>query len=282
MKLALDLGINYFDTAPAYGGSISEANLGRALDELGATPILSTKVSLTSADLDDIPGAVVRSVRASMRRLRVARLPLVYLHNRVAKSRSVSENGKIVLTVADVLEPRGVAEGFDILRQNGVIDFAGCCAYGGDMDETKMLIDGGIFASIFVNYSMLNPSAWHAAPPNVTNYAKIGAYAAQAGLGTIALRVLEGGALSGTGVVPNGGMDRDAITASAARAGMMAEEAGIDLSQAAIRYCLSNPDVANVLVGFSDIAQVKSAVDAANLGPLPSPLLKRFDATCEP
>ena len=32
--IALDLGINYFDTAPSYGNGISETNLGKVLSEL--------------------------------------------------------------------------------------------------------------------------------------------------------------------------------------------------------------------------------------------------------
>ena len=36
VRHALDLGINYFDTARAYGEGRSETNLGRVLDEAGA------------------------------------------------------------------------------------------------------------------------------------------------------------------------------------------------------------------------------------------------------
>ena len=42
---ALDCGINYFDVAPAYGGTVSESVLGKALRGIARTQIfLSTKV----------------------------------------------------------------------------------------------------------------------------------------------------------------------------------------------------------------------------------------------
>jgi L-galactose dehydrogenase/L-glyceraldehyde 3-phosphate reductase len=46
IEYALRTGINYFDTAAAYGEGSSEANLGRTLAELSAKPIIATKVTL--------------------------------------------------------------------------------------------------------------------------------------------------------------------------------------------------------------------------------------------
>ena len=43
---ALELGIDYFDTAPAYGGTLSEQNLGETLRALGAKPLIATKIVL--------------------------------------------------------------------------------------------------------------------------------------------------------------------------------------------------------------------------------------------
>jgi L-galactose dehydrogenase/L-glyceraldehyde 3-phosphate reductase len=46
VRRALDLGINWFDTAALYGDGQSEENLGRLLNELNDTPYVSTKVRL--------------------------------------------------------------------------------------------------------------------------------------------------------------------------------------------------------------------------------------------
>ncbi len=45
-RRALDAGISFFDTAFAYGLGKSEENLGRILKDLGANPVISTKIRL--------------------------------------------------------------------------------------------------------------------------------------------------------------------------------------------------------------------------------------------
>src|SRR2546427_534985 len=55
---AMELGVNYFDTAPSYGDGESERNLGRGLKALRARVYLGTKFRLDPPDLSDIPGAV--------------------------------------------------------------------------------------------------------------------------------------------------------------------------------------------------------------------------------
>ena len=77
----LDLGINYIDTAPAYG--LSEERIGRALDgRIGV--IVSTKAGESfdggQSSYDFSAGALRASVTASLRRLRTDSLDLVFLH----------------------------------------------------------------------------------------------------------------------------------------------------------------------------------------------------------
>lgn len=78
---ALDLGINYFDTAPAYG--ISEQRLGRVLDGREDV-IISTKVGETfehGRSTYDFSAAAIRaSVERSLRHLRRERLDIVLIH----------------------------------------------------------------------------------------------------------------------------------------------------------------------------------------------------------
>src|SRR4051812_36985568 len=69
VKAALNAGITFFDTSPLYGAGKSETTLGRVLNDLGATPIVSTKVSLAGDELDDLEQAVRRSIERSKQRL---------------------------------------------------------------------------------------------------------------------------------------------------------------------------------------------------------------------
>src|SRR4051812_18639830 len=78
---ALELGINYFDNAPDYGDGVAEENLGRALKALKSHPVITSKVEVREADLDDIAGHVVRSAEQSLTRLGIDCLDILQIHN---------------------------------------------------------------------------------------------------------------------------------------------------------------------------------------------------------
>ena len=103
VRRAIDLGINWFDTAPSYGDA--EERLGWALSELGATPYVSTKVAIGTEHLDDIAGEVERSVESSLRRLRRDHIDLIQLHSAVTEARGTYGGGSI--TPEDVLGEGG-------------------------------------------------------------------------------------------------------------------------------------------------------------------------------
>jgi len=83
LNTALDLGINYLDTAPAYG--LSEERIGRALAGRRGEYVLSTKVGETfeagRSTYDFSCGAVRASVQRSLRRLGGDALDLVFIHS---------------------------------------------------------------------------------------------------------------------------------------------------------------------------------------------------------
>src|SRR3972149_1820496 len=85
---AVELGINYLDTAPSYGSGQSEKNLGAVLRALRPPVIVGTKCRLSPADLADVRGAIARSVEPSLGLLGRGRLDLFHLHNPIARIRS--------------------------------------------------------------------------------------------------------------------------------------------------------------------------------------------------
>ena len=87
---AMELGINYFDTASQYGDGQSETNLGRVLNELNAQVYVGTKYRLTANDDADIKGGVIASVDASLARMGREQVDLIQLHNRIAPQRDLS------------------------------------------------------------------------------------------------------------------------------------------------------------------------------------------------
>src|SRR5271165_3018676 len=64
---AVELGINYFDTAALYGNGESERNLGRVLASLRPNIHLGTKVNLAPGERSRIGEAVVASLEQSLR-----------------------------------------------------------------------------------------------------------------------------------------------------------------------------------------------------------------------
>jgi aryl-alcohol dehydrogenase-like predicted oxidoreductase len=71
---ALDAGIRYFDTAPAYGGGQSERNYGEVLATRRKEVFLATKTGNRSYD------GALRDVEASLKRLQTDRLDLLQVH----------------------------------------------------------------------------------------------------------------------------------------------------------------------------------------------------------
>ncbi len=286
VERALERGITLFDTAPVYGDTLSELHLAQALRELGAKPIISTKVALEVEDYDDLAGGVVRSLEGSLERLEVDVLPIVHMHNRVGPARMARSpyGSGALLTLDDVLGKNGVVEGFERAKNRGLVRFIGCQAFGGDNTLIEALIDSGKFDSIIINYSMLNQSAWLDGPTvnPLFTYGRVGARAAQRGMGIVALRILEGGALA-TGfdrhpnAAPMGGGDYAKFIEQAETLRFLGDEGDPTLVPAAIRFGLSNPAISTVLVGISDAAHVDAAAEAEARGPLSPDQLARIE-----
>jgi aryl-alcohol dehydrogenase-like predicted oxidoreductase len=88
VERALELGINYFDTAASYGEGQSERHLGETLKDVRAEPYVGTKFRVARETLRDLRTAVVASVEASLQRLGRERVDLLQLHNTLLTGRA--------------------------------------------------------------------------------------------------------------------------------------------------------------------------------------------------
>src|SRR5262249_23467480 len=138
----------------------AEENLGRALKQLGARPVINSKVEIRAADLGDIAGHVVRSAEESLRRLGIDELDMFHVHNGPSRTRPPLE-GKSYrqLWIRDYLRPGGACDGILRLKQAGKIRHAGFICRGDDADAVTELLDTGLFSLINVPYTLLNPTA---------------------------------------------------------------------------------------------------------------------------
>lgn len=82
---AIDLGINFFDTAEVYGPYVNEELLGRALKDRRDKVLIATKFGFDiregkTVGLDSRPGHIRDVANASLRRLGTDRIDLFYQH----------------------------------------------------------------------------------------------------------------------------------------------------------------------------------------------------------
>lgn len=284
---ALDAGITYFDTASMYGRGQSEINLGAALRQLKASLGVGTKVRLQLEDIDDIRGAVARSVGGSLARLGLERLDLIQLHNQIHADPAGRQGA---VTVAQAME---VADAFEALHREGKVGAWGITALG-DTPALHQAIDSGRFNTAQTSYSMLNPSSGGPVPVGYPfqDFGQLAQRAHAMTMGIIAIRVLAAGALSASverhplaaqAPAPIGtGVDVASDAESARRFSFLCEE-GVASSpvEAAIRFAIANPAVSTALVGLSSMEQLETALTAAESGPLPGEALERMQAVWE-
>ena len=281
---AFDAGVNYFDTAVQYGDGASEKNLGRALQSLKRSDrVIGTKVRLPPTDVGRIGDAIAQSLDGSLSRLRLDRVDIFHLHNSITAS-----GGGPALSVRQVLGE--VVPAFERLRQAGKIRFLGLTAVG-DTEALQQAIDSGKFDSAQVVYNMLNPSAASGLPANypAQDYGRLFDRTRAAGTGVIGIRVLAGGALSGSAArhpiaspppAPIGSaMSYEADVARARRLEpLVAEGFAASLTEAATRFALSQPAIGTILVGIATPEQFEEALKAVEKGPLPAAALDRLSA----
>jgi aryl-alcohol dehydrogenase-like predicted oxidoreductase len=267
VRRALDAGITFFDTAFAYGLGKSEENLGRVLKEVGADPVISTKIRLEADCLGDIRAGTIRAVEAGLERLGRERVDFVQLHTRVTLERGMDK--RFSLTPRDVLGPNGVIAGFKAMRDRRKVGFFGFSGLGDPM-ALHELADSGEFHGFQCYYNLLNPSAGQSVPAGFSalDYALILDRAAAKGMGAFVIRVLAAGALTSDPSTGGGGSGQTLSPGSdyptdLQRTEKMQAALGVDgkgLTQAAIRFALMNEKVSTVLVGFSNPNHVDEAV----------------------
>jgi aryl-alcohol dehydrogenase-like predicted oxidoreductase len=284
---AIELGINYFDTAAQYGGGQSEVNLGAVLRELGPDVFVGTKVRLRAEEMSQIDAAVTASVEGSLRRLGRETVDLIQLHNHIGFHRQPERNPDR-LGLRDLDEVR---QSFEKLKQQGKVRFWGITGLGASEALHQEVATGG-FHSIQVPYNLLNPSAGTTVPRNFPfqDYGQLINLAAQQEMGVIAIRILAGGALSGTperhpvasksvNPIASEPAYRDDVARAQRYTFLVKDGVVSNLIEAAVRFAASQAGISTALLGISSRDQLEQAVKYVERGPLPEDTLGQIRAT---
>ena len=282
IRRAIAGGINWIDTAAQYGNGKSEQSLGWLLPEAGATPYLSTKFNLDVENLNDIPAQVEERLMASLARLKRSSVDLLQLHNRIG-----SKPGGRVMTVEQVLGKNGVASGLERLREKGLIRHMGITAIGETVSVCEV-IRSGRFDSAQVYYNLLNPSAGRSMPRAWTGQDLGGIIEAcrDNNVAVMAIRIFAAGIIAADERTGRESVltSETSVTEEERKTKAVFDAIGGGhgtRAQVALRFVLSNSNVSCAVIGSAELHHIDEALQAAEMGPLPPPVLARLDALYE-
>ena len=263
---ALDLGINYFDVAPRYGNGKAEEVLGIALQGRRDQVVVGTKVWLLPEQMNDIEGAVTRSVDGSLIRLKMDAVDLLHVHNRFTPRRGDRPDS---ITVDDVLGP--VLEAYKKVQQAGKTKFIGLSGMEPDVPSLKRVMRSGEFDTVLPYYNLLNWTAQEPPPAGLSVFdnGQVIPLAKSLGMGVIGIRSHVAGALSrqvDRPVPPGTPLEQDVARAKALA--FLLDGSIHTLSQAAMVFCLMNRDIHTTVPGVKNVAETEENAGCIDLPPI--------------
>jgi aryl-alcohol dehydrogenase-like predicted oxidoreductase len=276
VRQAVDLGINFFDTSPMYGGGKSEENVGRGLEGLRDRVYIATKVRLqTEEDLTDMGSAVRRSVEQSLRRLRTDHIDVLQIHHQLGR-----EGGRYLAAVGPppryayrLTRELGLELGPAMQRmvQEGKARFLGITAWDGHPEVIEALLASGMFHTAQILYNLLNQTAASAPPGGFdgVDQGQTMPVAKRNDIGIIGIRAHAAGALADQldrEVAPDSEVARD--FARCRKLSFLKKGPYTTLSQVALRFCLDNPHIATVVPGIKNLAELEEIAACSELPPL--------------
>lgn len=239
VERALELGVNYFDTAPLYGRGRSEEVLGVALSGVTEPYYLATKVGYFPEPFDYTKDAVWRSLDASLKRLNRDHVNLLQVHEaEKAGWDGLFGKERTIETLLDI-------------QSQGICDFIGLT--GSDLNlMSRTLNETDAFASVitFCKYDLLTQEATDELVPA----------AAEGNVAVICASPLHAGLLGSKrdhwkslGRFPDLYDKLDQVTA-------LLENEPEEMTRIALRYLLSDKRVKMLLSGVSNIAELEDCV----------------------
>lgn len=139
---ALDLGVNYFDTAPTYASGMSEKILGAAFQERRGQDFMVVSKSMLS--MEPTADDVLRRIESSLRTLHVDKINFFHMWS--------------VLTgeqYRQIIAPGGPYEGALKAKKQGLIDHI-CVSVHCSGAELEQIIRDGMFDGVTLGFNALN------------------------------------------------------------------------------------------------------------------------------
>jgi len=282
---AVEAGIDLIDLAPRYGDGKAESILGAAFG--GALPPgvrVTSKCSLGNPEPEQIEPILRRSIEESLRRLRLSRLDLFFLHSNVVPDehptrRQPEAAGRMTPYSVFVTHVRPLFERF---VAEGLIGAWGLTGIGHPDAIIKLLGERPAPAAVQCIANLLDSPGGLKFFDGPAKPRAVMATARANGIGVMGIRAVQAGALTGAidrPLPPDHPEMRDYARAAGFRA--LCAEIGADPAIVAHRYALSL-DIDTLVLGVKNRHELRQCIAAAAEGPLPAELIARIDATVGP
>src|SRR5271163_767914 len=237
VHLAVDSGINFFDSSPYYGLTLAETRLGAALVGRRKRVILATKCGRYGRDEFDFSAKrVIASMEESLRRLQTDYIDLFQAHD--------VEFGDVQQIIHETLPA------LRQLQKQGKARYIGITGYPPKL--LRRIAEATPVDSIltYCHYNLINTDMDGVS----TNFAR------ERGIGLINASGLCMGLLTEHGP-PDWHPAPQEVRDAGRKAAEFCRAHGVDLSEVALRFCLDHPYVASTLIGIASTREVETSLN---------------------
>jgi aryl-alcohol dehydrogenase-like predicted oxidoreductase len=269
LRRALELGLNFIDTALAYGDGHSERLVGQVVREAPQPVYVATKVPPKNRLWPARPGIGIREV-----------FPYDYIIQCTEQSLRNLGLDHVDLQQLHVWNPEWIHEedwrrAFEDLKRSGKVRFVGVSINDHQPDSALELIETGLIDTVQVIYNIFDQSPERRLFP----------LCQQRNIGVIARVPFDEGALTGQITAQSQFDPRDFRSfyfrgdrkrqVEERVAALRRDLAGVegDLPEIALRFCLSHPAVSTVIPGMRKVRHVEANLAVSDKGPLDEQVL---------
>jgi L-galactose dehydrogenase len=236
VHLAVDSGINFFDSSPYYGTTLSETRLGEALAGRRERVVLATKCGRYGLDDFDFSAKrVATSMDESLRRLQTDYIDLFQVHD--------VEFGDVEQILHETLPA------LRRLQQQGKARYIGITGFPPKL--LRRMAEAVPVDSIltYCHYNLINTAM----------DGVLAGFAKERGIGLINASGLCMGLLTEQGPPAWHPAPQEARDA-ARKASDFCRAHGVELPELALRFCLDHPFVSSTLIGMSTTREVEASL----------------------
>jgi aryl-alcohol dehydrogenase-like predicted oxidoreductase len=273
VQRAFELGLNFIDTALAYGEGHSEQLVGKLVRESGKRIYIATKVPPMNQIWPAQPGIgiekvfpyhyIIQSTETSLKNLGIETIDLQQLH----------------VWNPEWIERDEWRRAFEDLKKAGKVRSVGISINDHDPDSALPIVQTGLIDSVQVIYNIFDQSPQR----NLFELCQ------RLGVGVLARVPLDEGSLTGTiteattfepgefrEMYFRGDRKKQVVEhVNALKADLDGVEGS--LPEIALRFCISHPAVTSVIPGMRKVRNVENNMAVSNKGPLSPEILKKLE-----